>query len=165
MTSSLVLTPSAPAVQARADRPPVLAWSPTHREVEVSVSSESVLGVAESANAGWTAKIGGTELRPVVLDGWRQGFVVPAGTAGVVVIDFAPQGLFRLALVGGLVVVGILLLLALALLVRGTGRRDADPARRRRADGRPVAGEHAPGRRYPLSSCSPSCRCRWLWGR
>lgn len=127
VTSSLVLTPFAPAGQAPADRPPVLEWSPTHREVEVSASSESVLGVAESANAGWTATIGSRELRPVALDGWRQGFVVPADTAGVVAIDFAPQGLFRLALVGGLVVVGILLLLALALLVRGTGRRDADP--------------------------------------
>lgn len=124
--SSLVLTPSVPAEDARPDRPPVLMWSPTHREVEVSVSSESVLGVAESANAGWTARIGSSELRPVVLDGWRQGFVVPAGSAGVVVMDFAPQKLFRFALAGGLVLVGILLLLALTLLVRAVGHRDAD---------------------------------------
>jgi arabinofuranan 3-O-arabinosyltransferase len=83
-----------------------------------------VLGVAESFNRGWTATIDGTDLAPVVLDGWRQGFVVPDGTAGVVVMDFAPQALFRFALVGGLVVAGILMLLALALAVRGTGRRE-----------------------------------------
>ncbi len=78
--SSLVLSPSAPVAEARPDRPAVLAWSPTHREVEVSVSSESVVGVAESANPGWSATLDGTELRPVVLDGWRQGFVLPGRT-------------------------------------------------------------------------------------
>lgn len=126
VTSTLVLNPSVPAPAARPERPPVLAWSPTHREVEVSVSSESVVGVTESANAGWTASIDGAELRPVVLDGWRQGFVVPAGTSGVVDMDYAPQVPFRLALVGGLAVVGLLLLLALVLLVllvRGAGRQ------------------------------------------
>ena len=94
----------------------------------MSVSSESVVGVAESANPGWTATVDGTELRPVVLDGWRQGFVVPAGTEGVVAMDYAPQAPFRLALVGGLAVVGLLLLLALGLLARGLGRRTADPS-------------------------------------
>ena len=164
VTSSLVLTPSAPAEEARADRPPVLAWSPTHREVEVSVSSESVVGVAESANPGWTATVDGTELRPVVLDGWRQGFVVPAGTEGVVAMDYAPQTPFRLALVGGLALVGLLLLLALGLLARGRrtphGRAARLPSRRAAPGGPPALGP-----RSPSSSCSASSRCRSPWAR
>ena len=157
VTSSVVLTPSAPAEEARADRPPVLAWSPTHREVEVSVSSESVVGVAESANPGWTATVDGTELRSVVLDGWRQGFVVPAGTEGVVAMDYAPQTPFRLAPVGGLAVVGLLLLLALGLIVLGFGRRGRNPPG---AVGRVVLGvPPATGCRSPRSSCWASCRC------
>lgn len=121
VTSSLVLAPSPPAPVGLRDRPTVRSWSSTHREVEVSVSAESVLGVVESFNRGWTATIDGTELRPVALDGWRQGFVVPAGTSGLVTLDYAPQTPFRVALVGGLGLVAVLLLLAAALL-RRTGR-------------------------------------------
>ncbi len=42
-------------------------------------------------------------------------------------MDYVPQTPFRLALMGGLVVVGLLLLLALGLIVRGIGRRADDP--------------------------------------
>ena len=130
----------------------------------MSVSSESVVGVAESANAGWTATVDGTELRSVVLDGWRQGFVLPAGTEGVVAMDYAPQTPFRLALVAGLAVVGLLLLLALGLIVMGIGRRRGQPrpARSRRV----VLGvPPATGCRSPPSSCSASCRCPSPWAR
>ncbi|WP_210503836.1 alpha-(1-_3)-arabinofuranosyltransferase domain-containing protein [Nocardioides xinjiangensis] len=139
-TSSLALLPDARVDLAGGARPPVRSWSATHREVEVSVDAESVVAVAESANPGWEAEVDGTDLRPVVLDGWRQGFVVPAGTTGVVVMDYAPQTPFRVALVGGLVLVGLLLLLAVALLARGTGRlRDASPTVEPAAPaGRPV---------------------------
>ncbi len=64
---------------------------------------------------------------PVVLDGWRQGFVLPAGTSGVVELDYGPQAPFRAALQGGLLLVGMLLLLAVLLLVRNAGRPAAMP--------------------------------------
>ncbi|WP_191280319.1 alpha-(1-_3)-arabinofuranosyltransferase domain-containing protein [Nocardioides flavus (ex Wang et al. 2016)] len=128
VTSSLVLAPDPPETAA-AVRPSVRSWSSTHREVEVSSPAESVLGVAESFNRGWTASIDGTDLAPVVLDGWRQGFVVPAGTRGVVSLDYAPQVPFRVALLGGLGVVALLLLLAVGLVVGRVGRlRGEDPA-------------------------------------
>jgi arabinofuranan 3-O-arabinosyltransferase len=125
VTSSLVLAPSPPETAASVAQPSVRSWSSTHREVEVSTSTESVLAVAESFNRGWTASIDGTDLSPVVLDGWRQGFVVPAGTRGVVSLDYAPQVPFRLALVGGLGLVGMLLLLAVGLLALRSGRTRA----------------------------------------
>jgi arabinofuranan 3-O-arabinosyltransferase len=126
-TTSLVLTPSSLPEQASASPPAVQSWSATHRKVEVSVGSESVLGVRESYNRGWEASIDGVDLRPVVLDGWRQGFVLPAGTSGVVELDYGPQAPFRAALQGGLVLVGLLLLLAVLLLVRSAGRSAAMP--------------------------------------
>ena len=38
--------------------------------------------MTESHNRGWSAASDGSRPTPVVLDGWRQGFVLPAGTAG-----------------------------------------------------------------------------------
>jgi arabinofuranan 3-O-arabinosyltransferase len=153
VTSSLVLAPSPPEAGAWVVQPSVRSWSSTHREVEVWSSPEAVLGVSESFNRGWTASIDGTELSPVVLDGWRQGFVVPAGTTGVVALDYAPQVPFRLALVGGLGLVAVLLLLAVCLLAVGL------PARR---GGRARAGEHAtadgPGAGDASTGDAPSAR-------
>ncbi|NPD06389.1 DUF3367 domain-containing protein [Nocardioides sp. zg-1308] len=127
-TTTLVLAPSPPPAAAASTRPSVLAWSATHREVEVSAGAESVLAVTESHNRGWTASLDGVELRPVVLDGWRQGFVLPAGATGVVELDYGPQVPFRVSLVGGLVLVGLLLLLSGFLLVRRVGRAPAPAA-------------------------------------
>ena len=39
----------------------------------------SYLEVHENYNAGWAATLNGHALRAVYLDGWQQGFVVPAG--------------------------------------------------------------------------------------
>ncbi|WP_308645392.1 alpha-(1-_3)-arabinofuranosyltransferase family protein [Nocardioides cavernae] len=127
-TTSLALTPSSRADAGTRVRPPVRAWSATHREVDVAVTNDSVLSLAESFNSGWTARVGEEELTPVVLDGWRQGYVVPAGTDGVVELDYAPQGPFEVSLVAGLGAAAALLLLALVLLVRGVGT--TSPARR-----------------------------------
>src|SRR6185369_5649616 len=58
------------------------AWSADHREVDVPPSQASrILVVPESINPGWTARSAdGTELSPVTVNGWQQGWVVPAGT-------------------------------------------------------------------------------------
>ena len=67
--------------------------------------------------------MGDTELVPVLVEGWQQGFVVPAGTSGDVRLTYEPQGVFQAALIGGLGLVGALLALA-ALLLVGLRRRD-----------------------------------------
>jgi arabinofuranan 3-O-arabinosyltransferase len=59
------------------------------------------LAVTENFNAGWTATLNGKTLRPVRLDGWRQAWIVPAGTAGDVALSFGPARLYHGLLVGG----------------------------------------------------------------
>ena len=54
-------------------------WSADHREVDVPASQAArILVVPESINPGWTARTGdGTQLTPVTVNGWQQGWVVP----------------------------------------------------------------------------------------
>ena len=95
----------------------VVTWGATDRSVEVSTEEESVLAVAESFNAGWEAELGGAVLRPVRVDGWKQGFVVPAGSSGRVDLHYAPQGPFLAGIVTG-GVLAALLMIASAVLWR-----------------------------------------------
>jgi arabinofuranan 3-O-arabinosyltransferase len=96
------------------------AWGAEHREVEVGPGAASYLAVSENFNAGWTASLGGHRLESLRLDGWRQGWMVPAGAGGVVRLSFAPGAVFRGFLVGGVVTVALLLLLAFGRRSRST---------------------------------------------
>ena len=100
-------------------------WEPVHRTVEVGARPErALLVVHENVNAGWEATWDGERLRPVTVDGWQQGFVLPAGAAGEVDLRFAPDRLYRLGLLGGLVAALLLLGLAVA---PARDRADASP--------------------------------------
>lgn len=141
--TSLSLVPPNATWGAHPTQPRVVSWSATDRRVEVSAHSESVLGVGESYNRGWTASVSGVELEPVVLDGWRQGFVLPAGTTGVAELQYKPQAEFRVALVGGLILAALLVVLAMLLLLaqaRRDGRQDSvlGPVILAAAEGRPL---------------------------
>ena len=92
------------------------AWGADHREVDVPASQASrVLVVPESINPGWTARTAdGAGLAPVTVNGWQQGWVIPAGTApGTVTLAFESNALYRTGLVGGLALLPLLVLLAL----------------------------------------------------
>lgn len=83
-----------------------------------------VLALPGNANPGWRAVDGaGHDLRPVRLDGRRQGFVIPAGAATRVHAWYAPQTPFTAALLLG--ALG-LALVALAALVRVRRPRSHD---------------------------------------
>jgi arabinofuranan 3-O-arabinosyltransferase len=102
--------------------------SPVTDSATLSVGSgpESVLLFGQNANPGWRATLGTRTLQPVLVDGWQQGFRLPAGTGGRVSISFPPGTTYRIALgVGGL---SVLLLLALLLLdvVRPRSPRPVD---------------------------------------
>src|SRR5262249_33090080 len=56
--------------------------------------------------------LNGQSLTPVRLDGWQQGFIVPAGAGGVITMTFAPATLYHVGL--ALSVLAILGLLAIA---------------------------------------------------
>ncbi|MFT4263769.1 MAG: alpha-(1-_3)-arabinofuranosyltransferase family protein, partial [Nocardioides sp.] len=71
-----------------------------------------VIDQRENVNAGWTATQGGRALRPVTLDGWRQGWIAD-GSGRPVSVRFGPDTAYRIGLGAGLA--GLLLLLALTL--------------------------------------------------
>ncbi|MCM3925713.1 DUF3367 domain-containing protein, partial [Frankia sp. AiPs1] len=100
-------------------------WSAEHRTVQIGAGERAFLAVRENANTSWTAKLGGTTLQPVRLDGWQQGWIVPAGAGGTVVIDNAPGVEFRRNLIVGLLLVIVLVGLA-ALPERLRLRRRSD---------------------------------------
>lgn len=115
----------------------VVKWADTRRDINVRTATPAFLSVPENANAAWSATLKGKRLVPVTLDGWHQGWLVPAGATGVVHLVFGPQRLVTWGLVLG--ILAVLLLLATAFIPHSGG----DPER-------PAAGEHEIGRRAVL---------------
>lgn len=84
----------------------------------------SLVNLGQNQNPGWTATQGGKELRGVVLNGWQQGWFVRSA-ADPVVASYAPDGIYRLGLGGGLV--ALLALVASVWLRRRRPDRDGAP--------------------------------------
>jgi len=133
-----------PAAAAAAAPAHVVTWTSSRRVLRVTASTRSYLVVNENFNPGWRAVIDGRQLRAVRLDGWKQAWLLPAGTAGVVTLTYPPNAIYQDAIVAGLSA------LVLALLVA------AGPwAWARRRSGPPSAAAAAPtpaapsGRRPP----------------
>ncbi|GAB1814653.1 DUF3367 domain-containing protein [Mycobacterium sp. MUNTM1] len=105
------------------------AWGPDRREVQASASSTSrVLVIPESINPGWVARTGsGARLTPIAVNGWQQGWLVPAGDPGTITLTFASNSLYRAGLAVGL---ALLPLLAMLAFWRSRRKDDGDaPAR------------------------------------
>ncbi|WP_157995916.1 alpha-(1-_3)-arabinofuranosyltransferase domain-containing protein [Thermomonospora amylolytica] len=102
----------------------VREWNSETRVVEVDAPEQSFLTVNENYNAGWVASAGDTVLQPVRLDGWKQGWVLPAGTTGTVTLTYRPDQAHKVAVFTGL---GLVLLLTLVAAMPG-GRRPGDTA-------------------------------------
>jgi arabinofuranan 3-O-arabinosyltransferase len=79
-----------------------------------------LLALDSNSNPGWVATVAGVPLDPVVVDGFRQGFVVPAGAEGPLEVRFAPDRPYRVLLLVGLV---LALALPVALLLAPGGSR------------------------------------------
>jgi arabinofuranan 3-O-arabinosyltransferase len=93
----------------------VLTWGSSARTLRVSASVRSYLTVDENFNQGWRAVIDGKRLQPVQLDGWKQAWVLPAGTVGVVTLTYAPQALYQDAVIAGLVILALIVVVAVGL--------------------------------------------------
>jgi arabinofuranan 3-O-arabinosyltransferase len=121
---------SGPAAVPSAGSTPVEtgAWGPARRDVHVGQAETSrVLVVPESINPGWVARTStGAPLKALAVNGWQQGWIVPAGTSGTITLTFAPNSLYRVGLAGGLA----LLPLLAALAWWPQRRRPNDPAAR-----------------------------------
>ena len=114
----VALEPVDAAIAAPVEAPAVQEWGSTHRIVDVPVSDvPRILETTENANSGWRATLDGEQLSAVRVDGWRQGWIVPAGAGGLVVLDFGAQSAYLGGLLTGLV--AALILVALAVVGRG----------------------------------------------
>jgi arabinofuranan 3-O-arabinosyltransferase len=109
-----------------ATRVPPGAWTQSERRVQVgSRPSLSVLTLGENTNAGWRARAGGETLQPVVLNGWQQGWLLPAGGGRTVALDYTPDPVYRGAMAAGAAT--FLLAVGLALVRRPDEPDDGPP--------------------------------------
>ncbi|MBB4715440.1 arabinofuranan 3-O-arabinosyltransferase [Streptomyces luteogriseus] len=98
-------------------------WLGDRRAVTVGSGAASYLTTYENFNDGWKATLDGKELTPVRLDGWQQGWRVPAGAGGSVTLSYEPATTYDAALIGS--GAGIAVLLGLALWRRRAPNPDA----------------------------------------
>jgi arabinofuranan 3-O-arabinosyltransferase len=96
----------------------VQTWGSSSRTLRVSAPVRSYLVINENFNQGWRAVISGRQLQPVQLDGWKQAWVLPAGTVGTVRLTYGPQALYQDAVIAGLALLALLMVLAVALRPR-----------------------------------------------
>ncbi len=105
----------------------IVSWAPANRTLVLSAGAATYVQVAQNFNVGWVGRFNGTRLTPVRLDGWEQGWIVPAGASGTMTMTLAPDGLYR----GGLLL-GALFLVILAVLAIRKGSSSLSPIGRRR---------------------------------
>ncbi len=105
------------------------SWAPTERRLHVDArDAERILAIRENTNPGWQATAGDAVLTPIVIDGWQQGWWLPAGFSGEVVLRFVPQQAYRAGLLGGAA-----LLLGILILAVLPARKSGSHARRPKA--------------------------------
>jgi arabinofuranan 3-O-arabinosyltransferase len=141
--ASAVATGAAPgaatgAATAASRAVTIRSWQPDQRLLGLGAGAASYLEVHENYNLGWAATLNGQRLTPVRLDGWQQGFLVPAGAGGMITLTFRPAATYHLALVASLLAAALLLAIAAWSF---TGRR-------RRGAGRDAGHSGAPPARY-----------------
>ncbi|MFI1915571.1 alpha-(1-_3)-arabinofuranosyltransferase [Nocardia sp. NPDC020380] len=82
-----------------------------------------------STNVGWEAKTaGGQTLKPVVINGWQQAWLLPPGTQGPVTVSFPVDRWYRVSIFGGLLL--LIPLLVFAIRAARAPVRDDGPAPR-----------------------------------
>jgi arabinofuranan 3-O-arabinosyltransferase len=123
--ASIAPGPKAAAASGASRAVTVRSWQPDQRQLSIGPGAASYLVMHGNFNPGWAATLNGHGLTPVRLDGWQQGFIVPAGPGGAVTLSFRPAAAYHLALAVSLVAAAILLAVAAWSFI----------GRRRRGDG------------------------------
>ncbi|MFJ5259569.1 alpha-(1-_3)-arabinofuranosyltransferase family protein [Streptomyces sp. NPDC088387] len=75
-------------------------WLGDQRELSVGSGAASYVSTYENFNDGWKATLNGRELTPVRLDGWQQGWLIPAGEGGTVKLSYEPSSTYEAGLIG-----------------------------------------------------------------
>ncbi|WP_406203208.1 alpha-(1-_3)-arabinofuranosyltransferase family protein [Streptomyces sp. NBC_01017] len=83
-------------------------WLGDRRAVTVGSGAASYLTTYENFNDGWRATLNGKELTPVRLDGWQQGWRIPAGAGGTVELSYEPAVMYEGGLIGSAVAIALL---------------------------------------------------------
>ena len=132
----------------------VTSWTSSERTLRVTAAKRSYLEVNENFNAGWQAVLAGRRLQPAQLDGWKQAWVLPAGSAGLVTLTYQPESLYRDAVGGGLAALAVIMIAAFGLRLRRAPRAQAwsAPDRQRRHAGRRRPGEPGFRRRLRIAA-------------
>jgi arabinofuranan 3-O-arabinosyltransferase len=98
-------------------------WGSTSRSASIGAGEDSLFVVNEMFNRGWRATLDGVQLEPLVIDGWRQAFIVPAGSGGAITLTFTPNRAYQAGIAIGIVL--LILLTLLAVVPRRRFRRFA----------------------------------------
>ncbi len=106
----------------------VTQWGSSRRSARVAAGPDAVLHLPENFNQGWVAEIDGRRLPAIRVDGWQQGWLLPAGGAVDVELRYTPERGYDVALPAGLAVSGGVLLAGVAALVLLLRRRRSAPA-------------------------------------
>jgi hypothetical protein len=101
-------------------------------EIPPSTADGRTLVLAEDFDSHWQASIGGTDLKPVTVDGWAQGFEVPAA-GGTVTLSYS-----SVSRDAWLAAEGLFFLFAVVMALP-TGRNSETPAT-------PIGDEYEPAR-------------------
>jgi arabinofuranan 3-O-arabinosyltransferase len=124
---TLSTTPvAATSTQGAGSRPrsvEVASWGAERRTVDIGPGEAAYLEVHENQAKGWAASMDGHQLTPIRLDGWQQGYLIPAGAGGRVTLTYTPATGYRLMLLVG--IAGAVLLVGLVLLAGRIRRWDA----------------------------------------
>jgi len=96
----------------------VVSDEPSVQEVELGPGDAGILRTTRNYNTGWVAELNGEQLPVQRVDGWAQGWRVPAGDGGDLVIRYAPEKSYVLLLFTGLGVALAVLLLAFVVMFR-----------------------------------------------
>ncbi|MFE4666652.1 alpha-(1-_3)-arabinofuranosyltransferase family protein [Streptomyces sp. NPDC056716] len=124
LLTDLTLTRGTVTAPATADRAlEVRDWLGDQRELSVGAGDASYVTTYENFNDGWQATLNGRELTPVRLDGWQQGWLIPAGEGGTLTLSYSPATTYDAALIGS--GVGLAGLVGLALWRRREPSTDA----------------------------------------
>jgi arabinofuranan 3-O-arabinosyltransferase len=135
-----------PAASAGQRSVRLLTWQADNRSLSIGPGTESYVEVHENFNAGWAATLNGRPLTAVLLDGWQQAFIVPAGQGGVIRLSYAPATAYHAALIGSALALAVLAALATGLGRRGwRGRREGRATGLSRAAGPQPASGPPPG--------------------
>ncbi|MER6910071.1 alpha-(1-_3)-arabinofuranosyltransferase [Streptomyces sp. NPDC000594] len=120
--TEVTLTRGEPAAPATTGRELTVGdWRGDRREVSVGSGATAYLTMYENFNDGWKATLNGKELPSLRLDGWQQGFAIPAGEGGTVKLEYGPARVYEAGLIAG----GVALLALIGLVL--FRRREENP--------------------------------------